>query len=144
MAGLGRRKCLHCREWFVPDKYNERHQRYCSMLECRRASKAASQRRWLARNRDYFRGPVHCTRVRNWRACHPYYWRRCRRRPSSALQDLAFSQHLAAAALASHLRGGPPQELIGTRLEELYINGQKLLPVWAASEDRLQPESRHG
>ena len=23
-------RCAHCREWFVPDRYNAHHQRYCS------------------------------------------------------------------------------------------------------------------
>src|SRR5204862_1202664 len=45
---------------------------------CRKASKAASQRAWLAKpeNRDYFRGPKNVARVRSWRATHPAYWRR--------------------------------------------------------------------
>ncbi|SAL07534.1 hypothetical protein AWB78_08619 [Caballeronia calidae] len=53
-----RRKCLNCGTWFVPDARNVRHQRYCSEAACRQASKAASQRQWLAKpeNRDYFRG----------------------------------------------------------------------------------------
>jgi hypothetical protein len=72
-----RRKCLHCRQLFRPDPRNRRHQRYCSEGECQRASKAASQRRWLAKpaNREYFRGPAHVERVRAWRAAHPGYWR---------------------------------------------------------------------
>ena len=45
---------------------------------CRQASKAASQRRWLRKpdNRDYFSGPTHVERVRQWRQAHPGYWRR--------------------------------------------------------------------
>jgi len=54
------RKCKCCRRLFRPDPANRRHQRYCSAPRCKRASKAASQARWLARpeNHDYFRGPV--------------------------------------------------------------------------------------
>jgi hypothetical protein len=61
-----RRTCLHCRELFRPDPRNLRHQRYCSKPQCRKASKAASQRRWLAKaqNRDYFRGAANVERVR--------------------------------------------------------------------------------
>ena len=44
-----RRKCRHCGQLFRPDPRNLRHQRYCSARACRRASKAASQRRWLAK-----------------------------------------------------------------------------------------------
>ena len=56
MTTRTRRKCRHCGQLFRPDPRNLRHQRYCSAKECRRASKAASQRRWLAKaeNRDYF------------------------------------------------------------------------------------------
>ena len=66
MTTRRRRKCRHCGQLFRPDPRNLRHQRYCSAKECRRASKAASQRRWLAKaeNRDYFRGPEQMARVR--------------------------------------------------------------------------------
>ena len=148
MAGLGRRKCRHCRQRFVLDKYNARHQRYCGMPACRHASKVASHRRWLAKNPDYFRGSVHCLRVRRWRACHPYYWRRCRRRterdgtgespsagraprdgrtvprprgpqPCSALQDPGLLQRVTGAAVTPYLAGKPPRELVGTCSEQL-------------------------
>jgi hypothetical protein len=82
MARGRRRKCKCCRVLFRPDPGNRRHQRYCSAPRCRRASKAASQARWLARpdNRDYFRGPVHLARCQGWRARHPGYWRKAPRR----------------------------------------------------------------
>ena len=78
MTTRRRRKCRHCGQLFRPDPRNLRHQRYCSAKECRRASKAASQRRWLAKaeNRDYFRGPEQMARVRAWRAAHPGYGRK--------------------------------------------------------------------
>jgi hypothetical protein len=46
---------------YRPDPRNLRLQRYCAQPACRRASKAVSQRRWLAKaaNRDYFRGAEH-------------------------------------------------------------------------------------
>lgn len=78
MSTRRRRKCLHCGQLFRPDPRNVRHQRYCSAQVCRRASKAASLRCWLAKaaNRDYFRGPEHVARVRAWRAAHPGHARR--------------------------------------------------------------------
>jgi len=84
-----RRKCLHCGQLFTPDCRNRRHQRYCAEPACRRASKAASQRRWQARpaNRDYFRNPLHVQRVQDWRAHHPGYWRRGAAQSDPALQD---------------------------------------------------------
>ena len=73
MTTRTRRKCRHCGQLFRPDPRNLRHQRYCSAKECRRASKAASQRRWLAKaeNRDYFSGPEQVARVRIWPGAPP-------------------------------------------------------------------------
>jgi len=51
---------------------------------CRRASKAASQRKWESKpeNRDCYRGPERATKVRAWQAAHPGYWKRRRRQPT--------------------------------------------------------------
>ena len=61
MTKRRRRKRLNCGQLFRLDPRNVRHQRYCSAAACRKASKAASQARWLAKpqNRNYFRGPEH-------------------------------------------------------------------------------------
>jgi hypothetical protein len=88
MPGIKRIKCRHCRKLFTADARNATRQRYCSKPSCRRASKAASQNRWLQKedNRDYFRGPENVQRVQRWRQAHPGYWRRARQ-SSHALQD---------------------------------------------------------
>ena len=93
MAGAERRKCKCCHKLFRPDPRNRHHQRYCAAQSCRAASKAASQRAWLAApgKRDYFRGPVHVARVKAWRSRNPGYWRN-RRRAHFALQDLSLAQ----------------------------------------------------
>ena len=93
MAKAGQRKCMSCAEFFIPDHRKGERQRYCCAVDCRRASKAASQAAWLARppNNDYFSGPVHVARVQAWRAAHPGY-SRARKRPSRALQDLLTPQ----------------------------------------------------
>ena len=90
MTKRRRCKCLNCRRLFRPDPRNVRHQRYCSAGPCRKASKAASQARWLSQpqNRNYFRGPEHVARVRAWQAANPGYARRGR----SALQDDSLTQ----------------------------------------------------
>ena len=93
MAQGGQRKCLCCEEFFFPDWRNVKRQRYCSKARCRRASKAASQAKWLSKpqNRDYFSGPTHVQRVRCWRDAHPGYGRgRSHRR--RALQDPLVAQ----------------------------------------------------
>ena len=73
-----RHKCLCCKSWFVPDPRKRGRQTYCSRKECQRASKAASQQRWLSKseNERYFHGPEHVDRVRRWRGAHPQYWRK--------------------------------------------------------------------
>ncbi len=51
-------KCAHCKQLFRPDPRNVKRQKYCSQPECRKASKAASQKKWLEKpeNQDYFQG----------------------------------------------------------------------------------------
>ena len=75
---LSKPKGQHCKTFFDPAPRSAGRQRYCSQPACRKASKAASQRRWLQQphNRDYFSGPAHVERVRQWRKDHPGYWRR--------------------------------------------------------------------
>jgi hypothetical protein len=85
-------KCLCCNEITLYDVRNRGRQRYCGKVDCRRVSKAASQRVWLGKpeNRDYFRGRENVERVRQWRAAHPGYWKRSgNKKPRAAgrLQD---------------------------------------------------------
>lgn len=44
---IRKRKCKHCHSLFLPDPRNVKRQQYCSKPECRKASKAQSQRNWL-------------------------------------------------------------------------------------------------
>ena len=146
MAG-GRRKCKCCRRLFRPDPGNRRHQRYCSAPRCRRASKAASHARWLARpeNHDYFRGPVHLARCQAWRARHPCYWRT----PSkdvplpqavdpvgkigvfarTPLQDLVTAQPAVLIGLIAHLVGTPLQVDVVRATDRLLRLGQDILAM---------------
>ena len=107
MARPGQLKCLFCGSMFGADPRNARHQKYCSAADCRKASKAASRRAWLAKpeNQDYFRGPENVARVQAWRAEHPGYWRRPGSRSvaeeavlPTALQDLCPPQVVETAA----------------------------------------------
>jgi hypothetical protein len=93
MHSEGRRKCCHCKEFFLPDPRNRHHQRYCGEPACRRVSKAASQRKWESQpeNRDYYRGPEKAAKVRAWRAAHPGYWKG-RQQKSGALPDVLITQ----------------------------------------------------
>jgi hypothetical protein len=94
MRPVKKRKCKHCRTFFLPDARNATHQEYCCKAECRKASKRASQRKWLKKpeNRDYFRGSENVRRVKQWRSAHPCYWRRKPSKSKTALQDLLIVQ----------------------------------------------------
>jgi len=140
MTKQRRRKCRNCGDLFRPDPRNLRHQRFCSKPPCRRASKARSQRRWLAKpdNRDYFRGPENVRRVQAWRIAHPGYWRHTRfalqehsltqpietnnKSPSlatSPLQELCRAQPLVLMGLIAHLTGATLQEDIASASRRL-------------------------
>lgn len=99
------RKCKHCKVVFDPDRRNVGRQQYCSQPPCRQASKAASQRRWLQKpaNRDYFSGPAHVERVRQWRQDHPGYWRRKVSQAQEALQEALTLQELEKQQVAESL-----------------------------------------
>jgi hypothetical protein len=150
-----RRKCRHCGKCFSPDCRNRRHQYYCSKLDCRRSSKAASQRRWLHQvpNRDYFRGPEQTRRVQQWRKANPGYWKKerpitqkgqiavsqtikpqktsCNAPGSlrSALQDFCLVQDPAFVGLLSMVTGCTRQEDIATTIGELLLRGQIILEL---------------
>jgi hypothetical protein len=47
MKCSARRKCQHCKEFYLPDRRNLHHQRYCSEPAYRKQSKAESQRDWV-------------------------------------------------------------------------------------------------
>ena len=83
------RNCLHCNLIFEPDVRHRRDQRYCQKPACRRASKVASRQQWLAKpeHKDWWHGEWNVDRVRDWRAQHPGYWKRWRRKQALALQD---------------------------------------------------------
>jgi hypothetical protein len=87
---IRKRKCKNCNDFFTPDSRNAWHQEYCTKSECRKASKAASQKKWLMKeeNRDHFRGPVNVQRVQEWRSTHPGYWRSKLPKEQEPLQDL--------------------------------------------------------
>lgn len=156
MTKRRRRKCRNCGRLYRPDPRNLRHQRYCSQPACRRASKAASQQRWLAKaaNRDYFRGPENVARVRAWRAAHPGYWRQaspalqeCSSRQvsdtseesaalvASPLQELYHAQPLVLMGLIAHLTGAALQEDIAFSARRYQALAQDILNA-SAERDR--------
>lgn len=114
MSSSAARKCLCCNEKFHPDARNRRHQRHCAKDACRKASKAASQARWLAKpeNRDHFRGSANCERVRQWRLANPGYSRRKAASRQDALQDVSSPQPVENESLESSCATSPLQDLL--------------------------------
>ncbi len=96
MSRRTKRKCLHCGQWYVPDSRNVTRQKYCSEPACRKASKSASQRRWLRKpeNRNYFRGSDNVQRAQEWRKTHPKNTgrNRVKEEVSPTLQDACQAQ----------------------------------------------------
>ena len=140
-----RRKCRHCGRLYESDPRNRYHQRYCSQLACRQASKTASQRLWRAssQGRDYFRGRANVLRVQAWRKAHRGYWRDPRKRSRAlqdhcvgqalvppedqpaldprALQELLITQGLTLTGLVAQLTGSALQENIALTTQRLIL-----------------------
>jgi hypothetical protein len=152
MKPANRRKCPCCKAFFQADARNVRHQKYCSKPDCRKASKAASQRLWLSHpeNHDYFRGTANVSRVRAWRDVHPGYGKGrrvkesaalqddCRAQAlelkgdsgisvSAALQDVISAQPLVLIGLIAHLTGSALQDDISESTRRLLKLGEDIL-----------------
>lgn len=114
----GKRKCRYCRELFLADRRNRRHQKACGKPECRAARKQEAQARWLARpeNRDYFRGAQQVERVRQWRKCHPDGGRKPEgKKVTKALQDVLSSEPVDREPLKSSFGLPALQDVLSTQ-----------------------------
>src|SRR5271166_2513017 len=148
-----RRKCRGCKSFFTPDIHNPGRQYFCLAADCRRASKAESQRRWLRKpaNRNHFRDAENVERVRQWRKAHPGYWKRAKpasKRGQAAdfqrlnpgtiscnatgrdllgLQDFALTEHPAFVGLISMVTGSTLQDHIAEIGRHLLLQGKNIL-----------------
>jgi hypothetical protein len=169
MKPANRRKCLCCQAFFRVDARNIRHQKYCSKPDCRKASKAASQRLWLSQpgNRDYFQGPENVGRVRAWREAHPGYGKGksvkkrsalqddCRTQEveskgnsdvfvPAALQDVISAQPLVLIGLIAHLTGSALQDDITESTRRLLKLGEDILGGRSGNGDQTGAVPRAG
>jgi hypothetical protein len=112
MCQRRRRRCLCCKELFLPDPRSRYHQRFCSKADCQKASKALSQARWRVKdgNQDYWRGEEEVERVRAWRQAHRGYWKKEASQAESTLQEDCSAQPIAAEPLNLQLVAAPLQE----------------------------------
>ena len=145
-------RCRNCEDLFPPNPRNATRQEYCLKPECRKASKADSQKRWTEKpeNRDYFCGPTNVQRVQEWRKEHPGYWRKkagetvgalqetlneqptenninTADRPFDALQDIASTQHIVLLGLIANFTGSALQEDMATTVSRLLRLGQDVV-----------------
>jgi hypothetical protein len=152
MEPVKEKRCRHCRKLFPPDPRNATRQKYCGEPECRKASKADSQKNWMEKpeNRNYFSGPAHTQRVQRWRKDHPGYWRGKSEKaisalqetlnrqpsentaeradlPSGALQDILNAQHIVLLGLISHFTGSALQDDISITVRRLLQLGQDIV-----------------
>jgi hypothetical protein len=134
----------------VLDHRNRTRQNYCNREPCRKASKIASQKKWLSKpeNKDYFRGPGNVERVQEWRQNNPGYWKRTKcstalqdsltvqpienkadngKNDVQPLQDLLTAQSPVIIGLISNLIGSALQDEIANTLLRMQQSGQEIL-----------------
>jgi hypothetical protein len=159
--------------YFIPDHRNIKKQKFCNRTpECRKASKATSQRRWQANNLDYFTGPANVQRVQEWRRANPGRSRRkaeitrlqddCPSKSSDnqdvipliasvedtappVLQDLLLAKHPVFIGLIAHLTGLVLQDDIAAmafRLEQLGLDVLTYSPLTNGG-NRYDPKVPH-
>jgi hypothetical protein len=134
MALIKKKKCCNCEELFEPNPQNAKHQNYCRKPECRKASKDESQRRWLEKNPEYFRGPTHVKRVQEWRRANPGYSRRQYKNRKNALQ-----KSLEPETPTSALQEASEPENPTSALKETLEPKKRTSPL----QETLEPEKRN-
>lgn len=148
-----KRKCLGCRKLFTPDPRLKGKQEFCSEPDCRCASKAHAQRKWLnkPKNREYFFGREHVERVQDWRKENPSYAKEaylrkkalqdtCNSQPvddqedvaslmQKALQDTCLSQPSLFVGLIASLSGLTLQDEIAVYIRKIHSRGLAVLAM---------------
>ena len=141
-----RRRCLNCKQLFLPDLKSRYHQKFCSAGECRKTSKARSQKLWKEKpqNRSYWCGPEHVERVRAWRKANPAFSGRkanrgkAPRKPVASakiqrgvnfqpLQDDLLPEDPLIVGVISALAGSSLQDDIVVMCKHLIAKGREIL-----------------
>ena len=139
---VAERICKHCNGIFFPDWRNRHRQRFCQKPECRKASHAESQARWLARNPDYFRGSHHIAKTQQWRQAHPGY---AQRRAGVAARPLPEILPLKPAdsqivTLKPALRTPEPLQDVCRPLQDFIISNPLIIGLLAHQFDCMLQE----
>ena len=118
-----RTRCKHCKRLFYPDAKNVGRQKYCNKPECKKASKIESQRKWLEKNPDHFKGEINVKHVQNWREANPGYSKRRKKTKKSdiALQETLLPQSTENTTDNMHFTNRALQDSL--RVQSLVITG---------------------
>lgn len=150
-----KKRCRNCRRLFQPNPRNYKKQQYCSEPACRKASKAASQKKWTLKNPDYFRNKENVLRVQLWRIKNPDYSERRLKMSglpeesgalqdsiivkseekqivrrdfmSTSLQDLLILQPAVFVGLIAHITGDTLQENLVASATYMLKLGQDII-----------------
>jgi len=82
------KRCICCGRFFIPDCRVGGRQKSCKLKKCQKKRKKLSQKSWVEKNQDYFKGRYGNTK--QWRKNNPDYqklWRAKNRKIRSEIQD---------------------------------------------------------
>lgn len=141
-------RCKNCGNYFYPDSFNRHHQSYCSRLECRSASNAASSKAYRKKkSQDAQFRHQESARVKRWQQENPDY---CKNRRKSSkkveknrvlrdiaqveklhsdvgvLRDIANLQSVVMEGLIVTLTGDVLRDDIGGFIRQMYDKGQEV------------------
>lgn len=73
---MAKTRCIVCGTWFPPNPRTVETQKVCFDPACRKERKRRADESWRERNPDWSAGRV--SKVRDWNAQYPDYWRKYR------------------------------------------------------------------
>ena len=144
----GKIRCRNCGNYFYPDNYNYRHQKYCPRDECRKASRRGSSKKYRSKksgSADFRRDES--ARVQKWQSKNPSYWKNRKKNSKKfsekdvlrdfaqvenlqsemvVLRDFANSQYLVMKGLISTLTDDVLRDNIGGYLRRMYDKGREV------------------
>lgn len=153
-------RCKNCGNYFYPDNFNRHHQRYCSRLECRKTSNAASSkayRKKQSQTAEYRR--KESERVKRWQRKNPNYWKN--RQKSSkkieknkvlrdfaqveklhsdvgVLRDIAKLQDAVLKGVIVTLTGDVLRDDINTFIRQMYDKGNEVSGMMPGNDFIIQ------
>jgi hypothetical protein len=128
-------KCVKCGDMFEPDPRNAGRQKACRKPACKAALKVVRDRKWLAKNPDYHRGPIHVARVKAWKQAHPGH--SSRSTAKATVQDALATQpaDYSRASATSQSASGDVTAKVQDALSAQPVDLDRPFSVHAASSD---------